>query len=96
MKYTKVCYLCDGQSCRKMCANMSKEEWSKYHCHHTLDESHAVNKNRRTRKFETTVDSDGTICYVEVEKCKKVKYEDKYEDLKDDICKYVKEGRPND
>ena len=45
-------YVCDGYGCDKKCAEtMTAEEWKKYYCHHTLDEKHAKNKVRRTRKF---------------------------------------------
>ena len=45
-------YLCDGRGCDKMCADtMTSEEWSKHYCHHTLDEKHARNKCRRTRRW---------------------------------------------
>ena len=74
MKYTKVCYLCDGCGCNEMCANKSEEDRSKHRCHHTTDEAHAKNKNRRARKFETTMEKNGVVCYVEIERGKKVKY----------------------
>ena len=47
-----VAYLCDGKACGKMCAEtMTPEQWKKYECHHTFDESHARNKCRRKRKI---------------------------------------------
>lgn len=54
MKYQRVAYVCDGHGCDKNCADMPKEEWDKYCCHHTTDESHARNKCRRNRKFTTS------------------------------------------
>ncbi len=53
MKTERVAYLCDGYGCSRECGkSMTPEEWSKYTCHHTLDESHAKNKIRRNRKFK--------------------------------------------
>lgn len=60
MKYFRVAYLCDGHGCDKNCADtMTKDEWEKYHCHHTTDEAHAKNKIARKRKFK--YDSKGMI-----------------------------------
>ena len=69
MKPNKICYLCNGEACGKQCAKtMTADEWKSYSCHHTTDERFARNKVRRKRKFRTTHDSDGTLCYTEVEK----------------------------
>lgn len=57
----KVAYICDGHGCDRNCADMRPEEWAKYQCHHTLDESHAANKVRRNRKFECNKDNNGVV-----------------------------------
>lgn len=61
-------YLCDGHACEKQCAsNMSPKEWAEYECHHTRDESHARNKCRRDRKFNSTKDTEGNVWLEEVD-----------------------------
>lgn len=71
MKPTKICYLCNGEACEKQCAKtMTTDEWKSYHCHHTTDEKFARNKVRRNRKFKVSHDSNGEVCYTEVEKNK--------------------------
>lgn len=53
MKYEQAAYLCDGHGCKKNCADtLTEEEWAKYGCHHTKDETHAKNKCRRSRKMK--------------------------------------------
>ena len=67
-KDPKVAYICDGQGCDKQCGNMKPEEWAKYPCHHTFDESHARNKIRRDRKFRCDRDpkTNEVVGYTEI------------------------------
>lgn len=44
-------YLCDGEGCKRNCAESGFDV-----CHHTKDENHAKNKVRRNRKFTSMND----------------------------------------
>jgi hypothetical protein len=49
-------YLCDGYGCNEKCAEKTADEWKRHNCHHTLNEEHAKNKCRRTRKWNVCAD----------------------------------------